>query len=181
MLSWMQSRPSVFKCVKSLQQKEQTPLQERPQAAGSAFLPGHDPAPPISSLRVCQFQSLRCGFFSLQGSRRFGAVHSHGGSRQEVAAAPAHQQQRVRSVRHDLGLGCRYISQETLIPLDDSGEQQLLLRWFVLPVCKYPNSAVKSMKYMNQTSATAKRLITRRLVLFMSRQQQKANWISTEE
>lgn len=33
----MQSRPSVFKCVKSLQQKEQTPLQERPQAAGSAF------------------------------------------------------------------------------------------------------------------------------------------------
>lgn len=55
-------------------------------------------------------------------------VYSDGHSRQEVAAAPAHQQQGMRSVGHHLGVGCRNISQETLIPLNDCGEGHLLLR-----------------------------------------------------
>lgn len=36
-LSWMQTRPSVFKYVKSVQQKEKRTLKENPQAAGNAF------------------------------------------------------------------------------------------------------------------------------------------------
>lgn len=37
MLSWMQTRPLVFKRVKSIQQKEWTTLWESPQAAGNAL------------------------------------------------------------------------------------------------------------------------------------------------
>lgn len=103
------------------------------------------------SFRVCQFQFLWCWFFGLQGPRRFGVVYRDGNPRQEVAAATAHQQQRMRSVRHNLGLGCRNISQETLIPLDDCGEQHFLLRWFILRVGKYTK---------HKTSASVKWLIT---------------------
>lgn len=52
---------------------------------------------------VCQLQSLWCWFFGPHGARRVGVVHCDGRSRQEVAATPAHQQQGMGSVRHDLG------------------------------------------------------------------------------
>lgn len=94
----------------------------------SRALRGQDPSVLILSFGVCQFQSLWCWFFSLQAARRFGVVHCDGCSRQEVAATPAHQQQGMCSVRHDLGLGCRNISQETLILQDDLGEQHLVPR-----------------------------------------------------
>lgn len=48
MLSWMQTRPWDFKCVRSAQQKEQMTLEENPQAAGNA---------------PYEVKTLRCSFY----------------------------------------------------------------------------------------------------------------------
>lgn len=80
------------------------------------------------SFSVCQFQSLWCWFLRSLGACRFGLLHGHGHSWEDVAPASAHQQQRMCPVRQHLRIRCRYKSWETLILREGSQEITLWSR-----------------------------------------------------